>query len=167
MHENIHSSNRKIISHRRQRQRAKRRRRRRKLNTPNKPSKRMKWHFGKKAKSSAKISQPLHNEERELGITDWKTKIVCTLGPASSSREVIEEMVKAGMDVVRINFSHAKEAETRQLFALIREIGAQFDEQVHFFVLHTPSSFFSFFHILLFSLSLLGTRKKKESKSQN
>ena len=35
-----------------------------------------------------------------------RTKIVATLGPASSSAEVIEEMVKAGADVCRINFSH-------------------------------------------------------------
>ena len=35
-----------------------------------------------------------------------RTKIVATLGPASSSSEVIEEMIKAGADVCRINFSH-------------------------------------------------------------
>jgi pyruvate kinase len=35
-----------------------------------------------------------------------RTKIVCTLGPASSSPERIEELIEAGMDVVRINFSH-------------------------------------------------------------
>ncbi|PSR00629.1 MAG: pyruvate kinase [Bacteroidetes bacterium QS_9_68_14] len=35
-----------------------------------------------------------------------RTKIVCTLGPASSSRETIREMVRAGMDVARLNFSH-------------------------------------------------------------
>ena len=35
-----------------------------------------------------------------------RTKIVATLGPASSSAEVIEGMIKAGADVCRINFSH-------------------------------------------------------------
>ncbi|MEF9922786.1 MAG: pyruvate kinase [Anaerovoracaceae bacterium] len=35
-----------------------------------------------------------------------KTKIVCTLGPSSSNEEVIEEMLKSGMNVARLNFSH-------------------------------------------------------------
>ncbi|MEO6872121.1 MAG: pyruvate kinase, partial [Chthoniobacterales bacterium] len=35
-----------------------------------------------------------------------RTKIVVTLGPASSSPEVIRQLVQAGMDVARLNFSH-------------------------------------------------------------
>jgi pyruvate kinase len=40
-----------------------------------------------------------------------KTKIVCTLGPSSSTYEVIKEMYDAGMDVVRLNFSHGSHEE--------------------------------------------------------
>ena len=35
-----------------------------------------------------------------------KTKIVCTLGPASAGKDIIEKMLKAGMNVARLNFSH-------------------------------------------------------------
>jgi pyruvate kinase len=35
-----------------------------------------------------------------------KTKIVCTIGPASEKEEVLKELIKAGMDVARLNFSH-------------------------------------------------------------
>ncbi len=50
------------------------------------------------------------------------TKIVATLGPASSSAEVLERMVLAGVDVVRVNFSHGSAAAHTQTVELVRSI---------------------------------------------
>ena len=51
-----------------------------------------------------------------------KTKIVATLGPATSSEEVIKKMILAGVNVFRINFSHANYDEIEQSILLIRKI---------------------------------------------
>lgn len=50
-----------------------------------------------------------------------KTKIIATLGPASSSAETISRMVAAGMDVARLNFSHGTHDSHRKLLELVRE----------------------------------------------
>ena len=49
-----------------------------------------------------------------------KTKIVCTIGPASSSREVMEKMLMAGMNVARLNFSHGEFSDHRQVIENLR-----------------------------------------------
>lgn len=51
-----------------------------------------------------------------------RTKIVATLGPASSTAEVLEEMIKAGMDVCRINFSHGAYDNVLSQINTIREL---------------------------------------------
>jgi len=50
-----------------------------------------------------------------------RTKIVATLGPGSSSSEVILEMIQAGVDVFRLNFSHGSHEEQKHRVDLIRE----------------------------------------------
>ncbi len=50
-----------------------------------------------------------------------RTKIVCTLGPASSSPEVIRGLIGAGMDVARLNFSHGTHDDHRAVIRLVRE----------------------------------------------
>ena len=49
------------------------------------------------------------------------TKIVATLGPASSTPEVLEQMLRAGVDVVRLNFSHGKAQDHIDRAQLVRE----------------------------------------------
>lgn len=51
-----------------------------------------------------------------------KTKIVCTLGPASDTKEVISKMYDAGMNVCRLNFSHGTHEEHAAKIAMIKEI---------------------------------------------
>jgi pyruvate kinase len=51
-----------------------------------------------------------------------KARIICTLGPSSSSPEVLEAMIRAGMDVARLNFSHGTHDEHRARVDLIRKI---------------------------------------------
>ncbi|MBO0851418.1 MAG: pyruvate kinase, partial [Pseudonocardia sp.] len=50
-----------------------------------------------------------------------RAKIVCTLGPATSSPERIRELVRAGMDVARLNFSHGNREDHKQVYQLVRE----------------------------------------------
>jgi pyruvate kinase len=50
-----------------------------------------------------------------------RTKIVCTIGPASSSAEDLDKLVGAGMDVARLNFSHGTHAEHADVLRRIRE----------------------------------------------
>ena len=50
------------------------------------------------------------------------TKIVATLGPASSTPEILERMFRAGVDVVRLNFSHGTADDHRQRAEMVREI---------------------------------------------
>jgi pyruvate kinase len=54
-----------------------------------------------------------------------RTKVVATLGPASSNREVLGGMVDAGLDVVRLNFSHGEKADHVARFELVRAVAAE------------------------------------------
>ena len=59
-----------------------------------------------------------------------RTKIVATLGPASNSREVIRQLVQAGMDVARLNFSHGSYDQHAQTIKNLREISKELDTPV-------------------------------------
>lgn len=55
-----------------------------------------------------------------------KTKIVATLGPATSSKEVLKDMLVAGVNVFRINFSHANYDDVRERIKMIRELNQEY-----------------------------------------
>ena len=59
-----------------------------------------------------------------------KTKQLATLGPASSSFEMIEKLFLAGADVFRLNFSHGEHAQKKELLNIIRAVEAKYDHPI-------------------------------------
>ena len=54
-----------------------------------------------------------------------RAKIVATLGPASSTEETFRELVRAGLDVARLNFSHGSHEQKSELIAMVRKVSAE------------------------------------------
>ena len=52
-----------------------------------------------------------------------RAKIVCTIGPASDDPATLEQLVRCGMDVARLNFSHGSHEEHARCFAAVRTFG--------------------------------------------
>ena len=63
-------------------------------------------------------------------MDDRSTKIVATLGPASSDADTLERLILAGVDVVRLNFSHGTAADHIARATLVREIAAKYRRAV-------------------------------------
>ncbi|MDB4902523.1 MAG: pyruvate kinase [Mucilaginibacter sp.] len=59
-----------------------------------------------------------------------RTKIVATMGPASAKKEVLLEMIKAGVNICRLNFSHGKAQDHKAVIDTIREINEQYKTNV-------------------------------------
>lgn len=59
-----------------------------------------------------------------------KTKIICTIGPASRDPEVLERLMEAGMNVCRLNFSHGTHEQHADTIRTIREVAARRDAPV-------------------------------------
>ncbi len=59
-----------------------------------------------------------------------RTKVIATLGPASSSAEVIERLYRAGADVFRLNFSHGSHADHAERIAIIRALERRVDRPI-------------------------------------
>tara|TARA_B100001123_G_scaffold235275_1_gene263942 strand:+ start:814 stop:2259 length:1446 start_codon:yes stop_codon:yes gene_type:complete len=62
-----------------------------------------------------------------MKISKKKTKIVATLGPACNSRRVIHNLIKSGVNVFRINFSHAKNDEVLNYIEIIKSLNKEYE----------------------------------------
>lgn len=65
-----------------------------------------------------------------MKLSQNRTKIVATLGPASSKKETLLSMIRAGMSVCRLNFSHGKTEDHQKAIDIIREINEQYKTNV-------------------------------------
>ena len=59
-----------------------------------------------------------------------KTKIICTIGPASQKPEIIRQLINEGMDVARLNFSHGSYEEQANKFRMIKEAAKELGKPV-------------------------------------
>lgn len=74
---------------------------------------------------------------KELSGPRRKTKIVCTIGPSSSSREMIWKLAEEGMNVARLNMSHGDHNSHQKTIDLVREYNAQSKDNVIAIMLDT------------------------------
>ncbi|XP_038877819.1 pyruvate kinase isozyme G, chloroplastic isoform X1 [Benincasa hispida] len=66
-----------------------------------------------------------------------KTKIVCTIGPSTNSREMIWKLAETGMNVARLNMSHGDHSSHQKTIDLVKEYNAQFTDKVIAIMLDT------------------------------
>ncbi len=59
-----------------------------------------------------------------------RSKIVCTIGPASRSPRIIERLIRAGMDVARLNFSHGTHTDHARSISILRETSIRFEKPI-------------------------------------
>lgn len=78
-----------------------------------------------------------------------KTKIVCTVGPSTNTREMIWKLAEAGMNVARMNMSHGDHASHKKVIDLVKEYNAQTKDNTIAIMLDTKVCFcFSFIYLL-------------------
>ena len=57
--------------------------------------------------------------------SDKKTKVVATIGPATASKSILKKIIREGVNVIRINFSHGKHSDHKETVKLVREINKE------------------------------------------
>lgn len=68
------------------------------------------------------MTSPIRSTEPTAAAAVRKAKIVCTIGPASSSESVLRDLMRAGMDVARLNFSHGTHEEHARVIDRLRRL---------------------------------------------
>ena len=72
-----------------------------------------------------------------------KTKIICTVGPSTDNVELLEKMLRAGMDLARFNFSHGTHEEQKERMDALKKIrkeeGKHITQSHATTQLHTPA----------------------------
>jgi pyruvate kinase len=63
----------------------------------------------------------------DKNFKDRKTKIICTIGPSSNSKDMIEKLREKGMDIARLNFSHGTHEDHLKVIKAIKEINENLD----------------------------------------
>lgn len=77
-----------------------------------------------------KQSLLLRNKLNHTLFSKNKTKIVCTIGPASWNYSTLKQLAKAGMNVARLNFSHGSHAEKKEQIETIRQISQELNKPI-------------------------------------
>lgn len=65
-----------------------------------------------------------------MNLGERRTKIVCTLGPSSSSEDKLDQLIRNGMDVARINFSHGTHEQAGQVIDTVRKVSKRYNKGV-------------------------------------
>lgn len=88
------------------------------------------------AKDVATPSKPVAQQTSVAAVPKFaqrwrkRTKQLATLGPASSSLEMIETLFLAGADVFRLNFSHGSQEQKKELLMMIREVEEKYSHPI-------------------------------------
>lgn len=85
--------------------------------------------FGQKH-NDKELDMPSMLEPVERDFLDRKAKIVATLGPASSTPEMLEKLIKSGVDVFRLNSSHRRDGQFEELIPTIRSLATKLGRTV-------------------------------------
>ncbi len=72
----------------------------------------------------------MKSQQQQLYLQWRRTKIIATVGPTSNTEKVIKRLIKAGVDVFRLNMSHGVHAEHKKSFRLIRRIASSMERHI-------------------------------------